>query len=164
MAKAPRTARNKMMDLLALRDHSEKEMRKKLLQKFTPEEVETAITYGRENGWLPNSEAEEMKLAGKAADTLHRKKKGIRYINSKLLEMGLPEVESNSDVELEKALNLVKNKYQSNSDKTFAERQKWRGKVGRFLISRGFETEIAKAVISELEKNRNRDGDSNEDE
>jgi len=138
-----------MMDLLARRDHSELEIRKKLKGKFQPEEIEKAIEYGKTNNWLPNSESAEIALSQKAAEHLHRKKKGILYINSKLYEKGLPEVQSDPEQELEKALELIKNKYSVKDDLDREEKEKLKAKLGRFLVSRGFEMSIVRKVIYE---------------
>lgn len=158
MAKKAFTARNKMMDYLAQRDHSEKEIRKKLASFFNKEDIDLAVQFGKENGWLPNSPEDLQRLSKKYSSTLSRKKKGIKYIQSKLKEIGLPEVEFDPQLELEKALILVKNKYSFNAslfNDCFEEKQKWRGKVVRFLQSRGFEIETIKKAL-ELFENLNK--------
>lgn len=148
------TARNKMMDYIARRDHSEKELRQKLRRaKYSPEEIEKAIEYGKSRKWIPDSEDLEANLSNRMAEGLHRKKKGILFINSYLSEKGLPEVQSNSEQELEKALNLVENKYRFSSDLSREEKDKLKAKIGRFLISRGYETSIVRKVIYEKLRN-----------
>lgn len=140
------SARNKMMDYLAQRDHSEKELRKKLKDKdFTPEEIDVAIEFGKENGWIPNSTESLQALAEKVAGTLRRKGKGPLYINHFLKEKGLPPVQSQPDEELEKARELAHNKF---SDIENMDRKE-KAKVGRFLISRGFNLETVRKVIYE---------------
>lgn len=134
----PATARNKMMDLIARRDHSEKELRQKLKLRFTPEEIDKAIDYGKTHGWIPDSEEGQAKLSQKNAGFLHRRNKGINYINHQLRKKGLPPVESDSSQELEKALALVKNRYSVEGELSREEKQKLKAKMGRFLISRGF--------------------------
>jgi len=138
-----------MMDLISRRDHSEREIRQKLKGKFEPSEIDLAIEYGKERGWLPNSVESELALSEKAANELHRKKKGILYINAQLKEKGLPEVEGNPEQELEKAIELVKNKYSVPNDSTRDEKEKLKAKLGRFLISRGFDMSIVRKVIYE---------------
>jgi regulatory protein len=83
------------------------------------------------------------------ANLLHRRNKGIRYINNYLQGKGLPEVNSDRDLELEKALALVKNKVSILSELSFAEKQKEQARIGRFLISRGFDSETVRKVIYE---------------
>lgn len=136
-----------MMDFLAHRDHSEVELRDKLHPHFTPEEIEKAIQYGQEKGWVPQSAEDSLELSEKTATTLRRKGKGAAYINNYLEKKGLPQLEFSPAEELEKAQELVKNKF---SDPRFMDRKE-KAKVGRFLISRGFDPEIARKVIYEPE-------------
>lgn len=144
-----KTARNKMMDFLARRDHSEKELRDKLKRDFSAEEIEKAIQYGKDNHWLPNDAAGNEKLSLKTADVLHRKKKGAQYINQYLNKKGLPPVKSDPSLELEKAWSLVKNKYSEIEDLSLDEKKKAKAKLGRFLVARGFDLEIVRKVIYE---------------
>lgn len=144
--KSRQAAKRKVMDLLARRDHSEKELRQKLREKFSDEEdlgkvIDEAIDFAKDNNWLGDPTA----LALQMADILHRKKKGIHYINNYLREKGLPSVESDRDFELEKALSIVKNKYDENYE--FSREDK--AKVGRLLVSRGFDSETVRKVIYE---------------
>lgn len=144
--KSRQAAKKKVMDLLARRDHSEKELRKKLREKFSETEdsesvIEEAIDFAKDNNWL----GDPQDLAFQMADVLHRKKKGIHYINNYLREKGLPAVETDRDLELEKALSIVKNKYDENFE--FSREEK--AKVGRLLASRGFDSETVRKVIYE---------------
>lgn len=150
--------KRKVMDLIARRDHSEKELRKKLREKFSYREVdnddddknnsgelteaiEEAILYAKDNNWL----GDPSDLAHRLAEMLHRRNKGIHYINNYLKEKGLPAVESDRDLELKKALALVKNKY--DEDYEFSREDKAR--VGRQLVSRGFDSETVRKVLYE---------------
>jgi regulatory protein len=139
------SARNRMMDYLAQRDHSEKELRKKLKDKFSPDEIDIAFTYGKVQGWIPDSPESALNLAEKTAATLKRKGKGPLYINQYLKEKGLPKVSMNRDEEFENARKLAHNKFPNieNMD------TKAKAKVGRFLISRGFSLETVRKVIYE---------------
>lgn len=156
-----------------MRDHSELELRKKLREYFrrniqyrkrlaqkqnreftedTPENqqeiaeaIDGAIEFARAQKWL----GDENVLAEKMANVLHRKNKGIGYINNKLKEKGLPAVSIDRDLELEKALSLVKNKMSDFSDLTYEEKRKEQGRIARFLASRGFDSEIVRKVIYE---------------
>lgn len=144
----PRSARNKMMDLLARRDHSEKEIRTKLKEReFSQDEIETAIRYGRENKWLPDTPDENLKLAQRMATGLHRKNKGIQYINHFLKQKGLPPISLEQDVELEKAQQLIENKFSGKLPVTREERAKRKAHIGRFLLSRGFTMDTIRKVI-----------------
>lgn len=149
------SARNKMMDYLARRDHSELELRQKLKKaKFPPEEIEKAIEFGKTHNWIPTDEASKLALSEKAASALSKKKKGILFINHFLSEKGLPEVEADGAAELEKATELIENKYsaflEKNGEKlrrNFEERRKIEAKIMRFLGSRGFEMEVITRVV-----------------
>jgi regulatory protein len=139
-------AKKKAMDLLARRDHSEKELRKKLRDKFSDEEdrdsaIDEAIDFAKDNNWIGDPAV----LAGRLADMLHRRNKGIHYINNYLKEKGLPSVSADRDLELEKALAIVKNKYDDDHDFTREEK----ARVGRLLASRGFDSETVRKVIYE---------------
>jgi regulatory protein len=166
-------AKNKVMDLLALREHSEKELRTKVRESFRrsfrarkklreeageefSEElqqeridaaIDEAIEFAKLNGWMGNPE----NIAEKMAGALHRRGKGIKYINNYLKTRGLPEVHGDRDLELEKALALVKNKYShfDLSSLPYEEKKKEQARVARYLASRGFDSEIVRKVIYE---------------
>lgn len=139
-------AKKKVMDLIARRDHSEKELRKKLREKLSDEEeagqiIDEAIEFAKDNKWL----GDPVDLAHRLADMLHRRNKGIYYINNYLKEKGLPSVDTDRDLELEKAVAIVKNKYDEGHK--FSREEK--AKVGRFLAARGFDSETVRKVMYE---------------
>lgn len=138
--KTQTSAKVKLMDFLARRDHSERELIKKLLRHFSVEEIEEAILWARQHGWLAPAD----KISKKVADTLHRKHKGIFFINSYLREKGLPSVPKDSQVELEKARHLVKNKTRLLKPGTDGKQ-----KLSRFLASRGFDGETIRKALHE---------------
>lgn len=138
-----------MMNYLARRNHSEKELREKLESQYTPEDIENAIAYGKSKGWIPDSEQDLIALAEKTAADLRRRGKGSEYINQYLEQKGLPAIKSDSMDELEKARQLVKNKFTPLESPTDREQEKYKAKMGRFLVSRGFDTEIVRKVIYE---------------
>lgn len=147
--KIKQAAARKVLDLIAKRDHSETELRQKLRKTFSREEnreelgdlVEEAIDFAKDSGFIGNPE----ELAERMADTLHRRHKGIHYINNYLREKGLPPVSADRELELEKALHVVKNKYAE--DYEFSREEKAR--AGRFLASRGFDSETVRKVLYE---------------
>lgn len=135
------------MDLLARRDHSEKEIRDKLAEKFSALEIEAAIEYARENRWLPEPKVMSDRYAG----AMHRRNKGIRSINRKLKEKGLPAAVADGELELEKALRLAETKLYGRGpaeDGKPLDRAA-REKIGRFLLARGFEPAIVRKVVYE---------------
>ncbi len=148
-ANTPRQARPqpsvhiKIMDMLARRDHSEKEVRQKLKGKFTQEEIEVGVARAREAGWIPNSPEDLLRLSEKVAESLRRRGKGPKYISQFLRQKGLVEVANNPQEELEKAIELVENKFFKSLKKSAPDR----AKVGRFLMSRGFSSDVIRKVI-----------------
>lgn len=145
------------MDLIAKRDHSEKELQQKLSRVkkwdnkkerlYSDEEITSVISWARENRWLQDSSY----LSERWAEALTKKKKGIKYINAYLNRKGLPAVSKNQEVEVEKAVLLLQKKMQSKTyQKAIAEAGKLdrniKLKLTRFLMSRGFDQEtISKA-------------------
>jgi regulatory protein len=143
-----KSARNKMMDLLARRDHSEKEIRTKLEEnEFPSEEIESALQYGRDHNWLPQSEEQNVELSEKMAQSLHRKGKGAIYINHFLEEKGLPPIAQDPDIELEKARQLLENKPSLKAFSDPLQRLKHKEKLMRFLSARGFSLETIEIAI-----------------
>ncbi len=143
-------AKRKVMDLVARRDHSEKELRQKLRDKFSNDEdskesleelIQEAIDYAKDNRWL----GDPQEMAYRLADMLHRRNKGIYYINNYLREKGLPSVDKDQAQELEKALDLVHSKWGENSETSREEK----ARIGRFLAARGFDSETVRKVIYE---------------
>ncbi len=166
-------AKKKVMDLVARRDHSEKELRTKLhtyfkrnfqyrqrlakkqghdlTEEFTAQQqeiadaIDEAITFAKTQNWI----CAPADLSEKMAQMLHRKNKGIGYINNYLKTKGLPCVANDHNLELEKAMALVKNKYSDFSKLPYEQKKKEQAQVARFLASRGFDSETVRKVIYE---------------
>ncbi len=132
-----------MMDILAHRNHSEEELRKKLKGLFAAEEIDQAIAFGKAKGWIPDSQERLQSVSEDLAAGLKRKGKGALYINHYLETKGLAPVQVDPAEELEKARELVENKF---SDLENMDRKE-KAKVGRFLVSRGFDMEIVRKVV-----------------
>lgn len=146
--KAPLTlseAKKKLMDLVARRDHTEKELKQKLSLRCEPETVEQVLSWAKTQNWLASPE----KLKTQFAEQLNRRGKGIRKINQKLKELGLESVKSDKDTELEKARKLVSTKWSSRDFKglDYKEAQKLKAKIMRFLITRGFESDVVNLIL-----------------
>ena len=138
-------AKKKLMDLVARRDHSEKELRSKLSLRCSPEIVDQTLTWAREQNWLISPE----KLKTQVAAQLSRNGKGVRKINQKLQSLGLDSVKSETEEELEKARHLVSRKWQPRDfkDLDFKESQKLKAKITRFLVARGFELNVVSTIL-----------------
>ncbi|MCJ8277146.1 MAG: regulatory protein RecX [Bdellovibrionales bacterium] len=130
----------KAMDYLARRDHSEKELREKLSQFYTEQEVDEAMEYVISHGWLlPPDE-----MAQKAAEALNRKSKSHFYILNFLRKKGLPPVDRDDDKEHEKALHVLELKAKDLSDYNH---------LHSLLKNRGFDTDTIRKVIDEVRTN-----------
>lgn len=136
------------MDLVARRDHTEKELRKKLSLRCEPEIIDQAIEWAKEQNWLAAPE----QLQERFVQQLHQKGKGLRVINHKLRELGLQTIANDSELEFEKAQKLIQSKKFKNpedQDLSFEEKQKLKAKIARFLSSRGFDSSIIAKIINE---------------
>jgi regulatory protein len=155
-------AHRRMMDVLASHNHSEPELREKLTRYFRQlctrgnidfieeesriqQAIDQAVQVAKSKRWLLEPET----LSAELADKLHRKNKGIDYINQYLEARGLPPVAQENELELEKARTLVKNKYSDFSELTSEERLKVEAKAARFLATRGFSSDVVRKVIYE---------------
>jgi regulatory protein len=121
-------AKKKIMDFVARRDHSEKELRKKLSLRCEPEIVDQAIEWAKEQNWLAQPEV----LSEKFAE-----------------QLGLGAVKADKETELEKAKRLVLNKWSAEDFRGlgFQESQKLKAKIMRYLIARGYESDIVSNIL-----------------
>lgn len=134
----PLKAIDRLRFYLAQRDHSERELTRKLSRYHGKPEIDEALETARRHRWLrpPDEIAESM------AGSLHRKNRGIHKINRTLMEKGLPSVTRDSEQELEKARSLVFRKFgEGRLDRETA------AKAGRFLQSRGFDLDTIRKVV-----------------
>ena len=139
----PFKAFDKLVDYLARRDHSTKELRQKLQSKFTNEAIESAIAEAHQRKYiLPPDE-----LAEKVYESLNRKNKGFLYILNYLQQKGLPAVEKDADLEVQKAQAVMETKLCQQQTLTYKDRPK----LERTLKNRGFDLETIKTVIKEIE-------------
>lgn len=138
-------AKKRIMDYVAKRDHSEKELRTKLKRYAESEIIDQATQWAIEQKWLAAPEV----LKDKFADQLHRRGKGIRSINQKLKAKGLPSTKSDFETEIAKARKLVFAKWDASdfNGLDFKEAQKLKSKIMRFLITRGFETDVVGQIL-----------------
>ncbi len=159
-----RIAQKKIMNLLSRRNYSRLELKKKLHERFSPEVTRLALVWAEEQNWLPA----EADIAARSAELLLRRNKGSHYIQNYLREKGLPPVEIDSAAELQRAMELVDSKWERqiqnilnpdpdtpalNSQERFLENKKLKDKICRFLLSRGFESQIVRKVLHEKFRN-----------
>ena len=125
--------------ILANRDHSEKELKAKLVQNYEPELVQDLLLYAEAQGWMPNPQD----LAERTAQRLKDKGKGKVYIQGYLAEKGLPIVDLDTEDERARAEALVAVRFGRVSEKSYEEKQK----IAQFLQRRGFEPYICSSVV-----------------
>ena len=140
-------AKKKLMDLLAIREHSDLELREKLTPFCNPETVAHAVSWANQQSWRTSPE----KLKNQLADKLSRQGKGIKNINQKLNIMGLEPVKSEFEVEYKKAKKLVLSKWASAdfNDKGHHEAHELKTKIMRYLVARGFELSVINSILKE---------------
>lgn len=139
--KGPKKAKEKLMDYLARRDHSELELRTKIQNtgKYSPQEIEAGIAWIKEQNWLPDP----VDLAERTARQLHEKPKGYLYIYNYLKRKGLPPVDRDPGLEMDKARQFAQSRY---GDQISGDNME---KLIRQLRSRGFEEETLRKVYYE---------------
>lgn len=154
-----RSARNRVMDLLARRNHSELELRQKLGADFSADEIGKAIEFARESKWLLPPE----ELAEQVATTLARKHKGQLFINQYLKSKGLPAVAPINADEVERGIALVESKLarnfaqkttQSRADEPLTLNYDEQRKIQRLLHNRGYADSTIRQVLQGLKKMR----------
>lgn len=140
-------AKKKIMDLVAGRDHSEKELRKKLSSRCDQEIIDQAMAWANEQNWLASPDD----LKEKIADQLNRRGKGVHKINEKLEGLGLEPIKADPDSEIEKAKKLALQKWSPEDFQGLAstESQKLKAKVTRYLASRGFDSDVVSTILKE---------------
>ena len=134
MLESHSSAKKKLLQLLARRDYSEKELIEKLSQQFSHLEIQQTLVWAQKKNLLKSPE----ELAAKIAEKLNQKLKSIEWINQILQSKGLPLVASDSERELEKARQLIDKKRETSPEKMM-----------RFLFRQGFAPETVGKVIYE---------------
>lgn len=135
-----KSALEKIVDYLSVRDHSEKEIRNKLtLKEFDSEEIEKGLDLAQRQGFM----LEPKKLSENVSEQLNRKHKGILYINQYLQSKGLPCVLADWELEFEKAKDLTFKHFSKNPPYTIQEKQD----IYRYLTNRGYADQTIDQVI-----------------
>ena len=139
---------NRAMRLLAQRDHSETELRRKLAAQDVPEEdVEQAIAYCHEHNWLDDRRFAERYLVMRS-----QKGYGVQRIQQELGMKGIArdlihDAFASSDIDW---CALAKQTAHRKFGQTLPQEWKEKAKVQRFLLYRGFFQEEIYAVFSNL--------------
>ncbi len=136
--------KRKIMDLMAISDRSEKQLFEKLAHVTDPQILTEALTWSKTQSWNPAPE----KLQNSVVENLNQKNKGQYAINKKLEDLGLNTVQIDPEIELEKAMEAVENKFSKPSPKD-------KLRILRFLSNRGFDEDIADQVLNTYFKNTN---------
>lgn len=133
-----RKALDTLTRLLALRDHSRRELELKLARRFEEAVVMRVLNEAEKHGWLLSEE----RTAESATRSLQRKHKSARYIQAHLRKRGLPTPTKDLAAELESARALVERRF---GDGRLSLEEK--AKAQRFLQYRGFDLQIIRQVL-----------------
>lgn len=138
-------AKRKLMDLVASRDHSEKELRTKLQALADECTVEETLQWAQKQNWLASSE----KLKENWVEKLSRKSKGVRQINQKLEALGLESIKADPEDELNKARRLALTKWSADDFQGLSlhEAQKLKAQIMRYLAARGYESNVIHQIL-----------------
>jgi regulatory protein len=129
--------KQRVVELLSRRGHSELEIRNKMSRWATEEEISFAIKFAKSFRLIPSSPEEETQLSEQFAQSYHRKNLGALKIQQKLTEKGLPKVKIDPELELKKATHLLATR-RLRSKKALTKPQ-----LIRYLLNKGFSLEIA---------------------
>jgi regulatory protein len=139
-------ALNKAAALLARRNHSEKELREKLLKFYDADLTQRVLQEAWERKWLLPPE-ELSVLAAKAWTRAH---KSARYIQEQLKKRGLPLPVLDEEEELQKMKDLLIKKFRAgpgSDSPSFDWDYEQRVKAFRYLKYRGFAERLIRQVI-----------------
>ncbi len=144
------SAAEKALRLLAVRPHSEAELRRKLFRSgFPPDEIDTVIADCLKRGYL-----NDQLLAGDSAQMLNQRGCGARLIRQKLRQRGIaPETaaaaaEANAANEEPAARMALEFKLRMLRGEKNPRKKK--EKAFRFLLSRGFASGLALKLLQEM--------------
>ncbi|MBR1646435.1 MAG: regulatory protein RecX [Selenomonadaceae bacterium] len=143
--KIKKTALMKATELLAYREHSEAELKRKLLaRKYDSAEVDATIDKLKQHNYLDDAELCRQQFENFYAEG----KLSVRQIVAKLIQRGFDKdfieqlIPADSDEhELQAATLALTKKFKTVDDKNF------RAKAWQFLSGRGFDSEIIFATL-----------------
>lgn len=137
-----------VMHLLSRKNYSRLELKDKLQKRYSVEMVRDVLIWAEEKKWL----LDERENAQRTAQLLHERNKGQLYITNHLKKRGLPLVHFSEEDESAKAMALLQGKWPNLQElwqecSSYAEKQKLKAKLLRFLVSRGYKMNIAQKAI-----------------
>ena len=144
--------------LLQGRDHSECELRRKLAARFSADEIDSALQEACQRGLL----LAPATLSENFARSWHRRNKGFVYIQQQLRQKGLPAIERNEELEVQKARIVLQKLQGSTADgavgvgvafgggtpSSSRGRAADKARLSRQLIARGFDFDTVKQVLN----------------
>jgi len=134
--------KKRIVKIIARRDHSELELRKKLNNWASPEEVEFAVEFAKKNNLIPNTPEQQLELSKKFASFFSKQKMGALKIQQKLKAKGLPNIQMNLEEQIEQASQVLATR-RSRSQKNLTKPQ-----LIRYLLSKGFSLYVSQKAIS----------------
>lgn len=137
-----------LLRMLARRDHSELELKNKLIRYYDAADVTIAVNKARDERWLRPAE----ELARSITESLHRRGRGHRRIDLELKKRGLPKSEYSEDRELEKA-KIILNKIVSRTKSTpldYESKAKLKARAFRLLSYRGFRPDVITKLLRDI--------------
>lgn len=138
--------------MLELRDRTEGEIREKMGRKeYEPEEIEKAVDFLKDKDFINDERfvkgyVENKQSFGTTGKYKIRQKLMLLHLDSGLIEENLAEI--NPETEYDQAIKLAKN-YLAHRE---VPKEKLYEKVGRHLVSKGYEYDTVKKVLDGLLK------------
>lgn len=133
--------KNRVIQILTHRDHSEKELTTKLKKYFTPEEVTFALGFAKDFNLIPTNYEDQLRLSARYVESLLKKRQGRFKIQKICQDKGLPPPSINTEQEQKAANDLVHLRC-SKTQKLLT-----KDKIFRYLMSRGFSPQVARLAI-----------------
>lgn len=133
--------KNRVIQILTRRDHSEKELITKLKKYLTAEEIIFALSFAKDFRLIPTNFEDQLRLSGRYAASMLKKRQGRFKIQKTCQDKGLPVPAIDADQEQKAADELVHLRC-SKTQKLLT-----KDKIFRYLMSRGFSPQVARLAI-----------------
>ena len=136
-------ARETLTRLLAIRDHSAKELKEKLSRKYSPAATLQALAWAEQHELIKASDL----LSQQLSQQLGRQLKSHRQIGAQLIKKGLPGQKENRETELEKIRKLLSRKIKVSGKISYEEKVK----AYRYLKYRGFSDALIRVALNDVQ-------------